>query len=196
LRTAAVFLRISSQNSPKATRNGLLASATELESEALRVQAGSRNSVTALDQTFARAEYALARHHHAAATESWGKKQTRVVGYRMKAAANSAERATVWTGQKVGEGAKGAYQGARTLSGGLIEGSGFVVDQVGKGLGAVGDHIFQLGKKVSPQPVSPQSLKRLTEPRRDFPDCPLGYRGAGADRPVRIDPPRRAFFLP
>lgn len=151
LRTSAVYLRISSQNSPRTTRPALLEAATDLENQAIRVQAGTLKTVNRLDQSFARAEYALARHHHAAATESWSKQQARAAGLRIQAATTAAERASVWTGHKVSDGAKTVYSGARSLGGGLVQGSGYVVDQVGRGFESVGKQIGSLGQKISPE---------------------------------------------
>ena len=149
LQTAAVYLRIASQNSHKSTRSGLLEAATDLEQQAIRVKVGTLRSVGSLEQSFATAEYALALHHHASATESWSKKQTRIAGYRIQAATNAAERATKWTGHQVSDGAKAVYSGGKTLGGGLIAGTGFVVDQVGVGFESVGKQILSLGKKIA-----------------------------------------------
>lgn len=150
MRKAAVYLRLSAQNSTDPAGERLLSSAKELESLASQTEAGTLRSIRMLESAFARAHHALALHHHAMATESWGRRQQRIAGYRMRAAADATERSARWAGGEIQEGATAVYRGTRTLGGRLIEGTGVVVDEVGKGLGTIGRQIERVGEKVIP----------------------------------------------
>jgi hypothetical protein len=151
MRKAAVFLKISAQNATEKTEQNLRYSVSELESPASGVESGTVSSIRTLEHAFSRAEHAMAQHHYALASESWAKRESRIAGYRLRAAGDASERAARWTGQEVQEGATAVYQGSRTLGGKLIEGTGFVVEEVGKGFNAVGHQIERVGGLVKPR---------------------------------------------
>lgn len=151
IRKAAVYLRISAQNSTPNGQRNLIYSATELESLSKGVMSGTVRSIGTLEFAFARAEHALAQHHYAMASESWAQEHSRIAGYRLRAAGNATERAARWTGGEIQDGGKTVYNGTRTLSGKLIEGTGFVVDEVGKGIGSIGKQIEKVGDRIVPR---------------------------------------------
>ncbi|NQV25446.1 MAG: hypothetical protein HQ518_13890 [Rhodopirellula sp.] len=151
MRKAVVYLKISAENSSAKTEKNLRSSATELESLARGVESGTVTSIQTLEHAFSRAEHALAQHHYALANESWAKRESRIAGYRLRAAGDATERAARWTGEEIEEGAVATYRGTRTLGGKLIEGGGVVVDEVGKGIEAVGHQIEKVGKLVAPR---------------------------------------------
>jgi hypothetical protein len=151
MRKAAVYLKISADNSSAKTEHNLRYSVKELESLARGIESGNVTSINTLERAFSRAEHALAQHHYALANESWAKRESRIAGYRLRAAGNASERAARWTGHEVQEGASAVYRGSRTLGGNLIEGTGIVVEEVGKGFKAVGHQIERVGDLVKPR---------------------------------------------
>lgn len=151
MRKAAVYLRISAQNSTPNGQRNLTYSANELESLAKGMMSGTVRSIETLEFAFARAEHSLAQHHYAMASESWTQERSRIAGYRLRAAGNATERAARWTGEEIQDGARTVYSGTRTLSGKLIEGTGIVVDEVGKGIGSIGKQIEKVGDRIVPR---------------------------------------------
>lgn len=150
IRKAAESLKSESERATGEGKKALEASVRELEKLADDVEKGAVKSVKALDNAFARAQHALARHHYLKASESWAKKMTKEAGHDIKAAAAALGHGLAWTGRKVEAGTKTVLQDARTLAGKLVEGTGWVPAEVGKGIEAVGNEIEKLGKKIEP----------------------------------------------
>ncbi|MHB8784532.1 MAG: hypothetical protein ACYDAX_14115 [Desulfobacteria bacterium] len=60
------------------------------------------------------------------------------------------EQAVNWSGHKLKAGASRAIKEGREVSGKLVEGAGYVQEEVGKGLKDMGDAISGFGKKILP----------------------------------------------
>lgn len=153
LRKAATYLKISAGQAGAASKHALQHSARELESLAQRVEAGTVKSVAELDAVSARALHALSHHHCLLAERSWAAEETRATGRQMRAAAENLERAAARTGKAVQTATHNVASGVRVISGKLIEGTGFAIDEVGKGIAALGGQIDNVGKRIEPSPT-------------------------------------------
>ena len=150
LRKAAAHLRITACQAAGVSRRTLIRSASELESLALRMEAGSVKSVRELDMAFARALHALAHHHHVMAEKAWMARETQRSGRQLRAAADNLSRAAAWSGRKAQAATGEVIKDTRIISGKLVEGTGFVIDEVGKGLRAFGRQVETVGTGIEP----------------------------------------------
>jgi hypothetical protein len=151
IRNAAELLN---QEAEKATIEGkkaLTASINELEKLAKDVEKGTVTSEKKLKDAFARAEHALAKYHYLNASEQWAKKETKETGHALKSAAQHVEQAAKWAGHEMETGTVDVIKGTRTVAGKLIEGAGWVPEEVGKSITAIGSEISKLGKKIEPK---------------------------------------------
>ena len=144
------FLKVEAARATGDVKKALLESAHELEKLASEVKAGAVKSAKDLDGAFARAHYALARHHQEKAREAEAKKEHKRTGYYLRAAATHLEHGLAWAGHKAEAGFIYVVDGARLVGGKLIEGTGWTVDEVGKAMDALGREIEKLGTKIAP----------------------------------------------
>ncbi len=150
IREAAAFLGLEAARATGDVKKALLAAAHDLARLAEGVERGTVTAVKDLDTVFARVHYALARHHHLKATAAWAKKAAHKAGLDLRAAATHLEHAAAWVGKKGEAGVAEVIKGSRLLAGKLIEGTGWVPVEVGKGLEAMGKEIEKLGKATEP----------------------------------------------
>jgi len=148
IRKGATFLRLELARATGKTENNLRASIQELDKLAVDVEKGTVTSTKQLEQGFARAHHALAQHHYAKASDFWTKKEAKKVGQELKAAAYNIKQSLAWDGREVEAGTKVVLKDAKSLAGKLIEGLGWVPEEVGKGLDATGKEIDKLGKML------------------------------------------------
>lgn len=162
LRKAATHVRISAGQAAALTKRSLLQSANELESLAFRAEQGGVKSVHELDAASARALHALSHHHYMMAERAWAAKETERAGRQLHAAADNLGRAANWSGRKVQGATHVVIDDTRIISGKLIKGTGFMLDEVGKGFAAFGKQIEHVGHGIEPHPVtaSQQTLSR------------------------------------
>ncbi len=154
LRKAATHLRISAAQAAAGTKRSLIRSAMELEALAKRVEAGTVKSVGELDAAIARALHALAHHHCVLAEKSWVQRETRCAGKQMRASADNLERATARTGEVLRSATREVAKDIRIISGKLVEGTGFVADEVGRGFTSLGKQVETVGKVIEPHPAT------------------------------------------
>jgi hypothetical protein len=150
LRKAAAKLRTISNQADEATKPRLNDSADELESLAHRVETGKVKSAHELDQPSARALHRLSRHHYLMAQRSWLHKQRERTGRQLRAAADNLEHAARFSGQEVQVATKTVLRDVRLISGKLVEGVGYGVDEVGKGFESLGQQVELIGNGVEP----------------------------------------------
>ncbi len=150
IRKGTVFLKLEAARASTKGREALLASVHELEKLADAVEKGTVASVKELDHSFARAHNALTEHPHLKATESWAKNEPKKTGHYLKAAATHLENAISWSGHKLESGVKKFTNGTRVLAGKMIEGTGWVPKEIGKGIEEIGIEIQKLGQKIEP----------------------------------------------
>ncbi|WP_254508997.1 hypothetical protein [Anatilimnocola floriformis] len=150
MRKAAGYLQVEAQNAATGTKAALMASAHELETLATETQTGKVKSVKNMEAAFARAEHALAADHLAKAKVALNNKNHAKTGHYLSSAVAHVESGAKWAGRELETGAMATANGVRTLSGKLIEGGGFAVDEAGKGVTWVGDEVEKLGKYIEP----------------------------------------------
>jgi hypothetical protein len=85
-----------------------------------------------LDESFTRAEYALARYYHSKASEAWAKKEVSQAGQYLKAAGIQLEDALTWAGGRVDEKSKEAIQKAKDIG-----------ERMEKGVAAAGSDVVK-----------------------------------------------------
>jgi hypothetical protein len=151
IRKSAGFLKLQAARANGETKKALQASAEELEKLAGDVEKGTVRTVDKLEKPFAAALHALAQHHHQKASESWMKRAEKKTGHDLKAAAHHVEHAARWSGEQLEEGGKLAVRDARLVSGKLVEGAGWSVEEVGKAVEGIGSAVKWVGKKVEPK---------------------------------------------
>jgi hypothetical protein len=61
------------------------------------------------------------------------------------------EQAAKWSGHKLETSTVEVIKSTRIVAGKLIEGVGWVPEEVGKGITAIGSEISKLGKKIEPK---------------------------------------------
>jgi len=166
IRKGATFLKMQEGRATAEGKKALMASVNELEKLAKGVENGTIKSVKELDQTFARAHHALALHHQLKAKESWVKKEAKMAGHDLKAAAIHLEHALKWSGHELKAGVVNVIKDTGLLAGKLIEGIGWVpeevgsaleykgkggvLEEVGKAIEYIGNEIEKLGKMLEP----------------------------------------------
>jgi len=128
----------------------LTASTRELDKLADSVEKGAVKSDKQLKDAFSRAEHAVANNYYVKATDSWARKATKETGEALKSAAEHLEQAANWSGHKLKAGASKAVKEGREVSGKLVEGTGYVREDVEKGLKNMGDAISEFGKNILP----------------------------------------------
>jgi hypothetical protein len=153
IRKGEAFLKLEAGRATEEGKKLMEESGHDLAKLAEDVEHGTITSVKRLDEAFARAHQALAHHHHLKAKESWTNKAEQAahkVGQDLQAAAEHFDQGLVWTGHKAEAAGAKAIKDARLLAGKLIQGSGWVPAEVGKGIEYVGEEIEKFGKKVAP----------------------------------------------
>lgn len=150
IRKAAVHIRIAAGHATERTKRALVKSETELEHLARRVESGSLRSIEDIDLATARAMHALADDQYVKAADAWRKREIRRSGQYLRAAADNLERAAARTDTAMRQATNVVVKDSRLMSGKLIEGTGYVIDEVGGGFESVGRAIERLGTRVEP----------------------------------------------
>ena len=150
IRKGAEFLKKEAQSASDEGKKTLTASIQELDKIADEVEKGAVKSDKKLKDAFSRAEHALANNYYLKASESWAKKETKEAGHALNSAAEHLELAAHWSGHKLETGASKAISLGREVSGKLVQGTGYVSEEVGKSMKSMGDAISGFGKKLLP----------------------------------------------
>ena len=145
LRKAAANLRNTSNQADDTTKPRLNDSADELDSLAHRVENGKVKSAHELDKPSARALQRLSHHHYLMAQRSWLHKQRERTGKQLRAAADNLEHAARLSGQEVQAATQTVVTDVRLISGKLVEGVGYGVDEVGQGFEKLGRQVESVG---------------------------------------------------
>ncbi len=151
MRKAAVHLRVAAEHALDRSKRSLAHSEHELEQTARRIETGMVKSVEDLDLVTARALHALANDQYAKASDAWRKRELRRSGQFLRSATNNLERAAARTDATMRAATAEIAKDSRLISGKLIEGTGFVMDEVGAGMESVGHQIEKVGSRVLPQ---------------------------------------------
>jgi len=148
IRKGAAFLRLQAARATSEGKKGLIASIAELEKLANDVEKGTVTSAKTLDRAFARAHHKLAQHHYLKALDYKAKKDTKKLGHSLKAAAVHLENGFAWAGHELEAGTVKVVRTALDLGGKLIEGTGWITEEVGKAVDYIGEEIMKLGKML------------------------------------------------
>ncbi|HME43893.1 MAG TPA: hypothetical protein VKF36_12455 [Syntrophorhabdales bacterium] len=151
IRKGAGFLKRKAKSATKEGKEGLSASAQELEKLAKDVERGGVTSEKQLKDTFARSYEALSNHEYRRASESWAKKKTRETGQALTNAAADMEQAAKWSGRELETGTADTIDYARAVGGKLIKGAGWTADEVDKGIKGISSALSKFGEKVEPK---------------------------------------------
>lgn len=143
IRAAGALIELEAGRHDAQNKSGLDKSAQQLKQLAAGVEDGSVKSVQQLDQAFAQADLALARHYHDMAANYQGSDHGKV-GRWLQAAANSITGAASWSKQRLSAGGKSTVSEARKLGGQIESGTGWAADKVGKSVSDLGQEISHL----------------------------------------------------
>lgn len=153
LRKAAVHLRMAASDAAEGARRSLIHAEHQLEKTAARIEDGTLKTVEDFDLATARAVHSMSEYHYFKAEQAWQKKKMRQAGYYLRASADNVERAAARTEARMKAATSEIARESRTLSGSLISGTGYVVDDVGAGLERIGHQIERVGAKMVPPPL-------------------------------------------
>lgn len=151
IREAARLVDREAKSATGEGKKALLDSGKELEKLAGDVEKGTVKSVESLDHAFARVDHDLARHHYLRASASWAKRAAEDTGHELEAAAGALEHGAAWSGREAEKAVRATVRDTRLIAGKLIEGTGWVPAEVGKGIEKVGDGVERLGRWVEPR---------------------------------------------
>jgi len=132
IRRAASFLKSESAKAAGEVKQDLIQSAQDLDKLADGVEKKAISSENDLNESFTRAEYALARYYHSKASEAWAKKEVSQAGQYLKAAGIQLEDALTWAGGRVDEKSKEAIQKAKDIG-----------ERMEKGVAAAGSDVVK-----------------------------------------------------
>jgi hypothetical protein len=149
IRKGEAFVQLEASRASGDVKHSLDSSAQELEKLAVDMTNNRREKSTVeMDQSWGRADRALAQSHQVRAKESWEKKETAKAGYEMKAAALNLEESAGWAGSEAKPGVSDVVRDTRMLAGKLTSGSAYSAGEVHKGIEDLGHAISNLGHKA------------------------------------------------
>jgi len=161
IRKGAALVKLETHRAKKEeVKKALKASAKELEKLAKAVEKGSVTTGGRLEEVFARAEYALARHHYQKALGYEAKGQYEKMAYAIEAAATHLLSALFWADEDLEEADVVAIKEGRSLATKTIQGATWAPKEVREATISIGRGIQKLGKKLKPAKEEPEPLSR------------------------------------
>lgn len=145
IRAGAALLKLEAGRHDAANKTGLEEAARHLDDLATGVANGTVKSSKELNDAFARADLALARHYHQMAEDSAAHNQHERTGYWLNGAADSLEDGAEWSGHKLAAGGSAAVNGARSLGAKLASGAKWTADEVKRSVSDLGTEIKSVG---------------------------------------------------
>jgi hypothetical protein len=148
IRKGEAFVRLEASRANGDVQQSLNSSAQELEKLALDMAPNWREQrIVEMDQSWGRADRALAQSHQVQAKEDWRKRETAKAGDEMKAAALNLEESAHWTGCEARTGVSAVVRDTRLMAGKLAAGGEYAAGEVDKGIDDLGHAIAGLGQK-------------------------------------------------
>jgi hypothetical protein len=148
IRKGEAFVNMEASRASGDVKQSLDSSAQELERLAVDLTDNRREKSTVkMDQSWGRADRALARSHQVQAKASWRKKETAKAGYEMRAAAVNLDESAGWAGSESKTRVSPVVRDTRSLAGKLIAGGEYAAGEVDKGIDDLGHAISGLGQK-------------------------------------------------
>ena len=132
IRAGAALLKLEAGRHDATNKTGLEDAAKHLDDLAAGVAKGTVKSPKELNDAFARADLALARHYHQMAEASAAQNEHEKTGYWLEGAADSVDDAAEWSGHKLAAGGRATVNGARSLGAKLESGAKWTADEVKK----------------------------------------------------------------
>ncbi len=146
---AAIMMKIDAAHGKDRADSALLTSAHELDHLAQRILNGkSTDTIDDIDAASSRALTALAAHEQTKAVQAWKQDQPRRSGRYLRAAADNLERAAFRARVAMNTATADAIRNSRVLSTKLIDNTGYAIDEVGKGMDAMGHQVERLGQAI------------------------------------------------
>jgi len=143
------YLKSEAETATGKGKEALTKSYRELEKLAADVERGTVTSEKKVETEFARAYHALATNSYIKSTESWSRKEIKNTGKYLDEAMKYLKQGYYWAGQKAESGTEEVIKKSKDLSQKLEQGTGWVADQVRKGLTDTENEIEKFGQKVS-----------------------------------------------
>jgi len=151
IRKSVAFMKLEEARADAEGKKLLTASIDELEKLAKDVEQGSVTSAATLNQAFARAHHALAKHHYLRAMEFKTKEAGVQFGHALKASAIHLEHGFAWAGHEMDAATVAVVKDAGLVAGKLIEGGGWIGKEAGDIIEKIGVEIEKLGKMLEPK---------------------------------------------
>lgn len=146
---AAIMMKIDAAHGLHRSDSALLTSAHELDHLAQRILSGkSTDTIDDIDAASSRALTALAAHEQAKAVQAWKQDQPRRSGRYLRAAADNLERAAFRARVAMTTATTDAIRNSRVLSTKLIDNTGYAIEEVGKGMDAMGHQVERFGQAI------------------------------------------------
>jgi len=136
LRRAAANVKLEARRAKGEQYKALKDAFRELRKLADDVEGGKVTSSNELEEVFARAHYASARHHFRESSESWKNKDARNTGHALEAAATHLKHAATWAHQKEEELVAKVVKEAHLVAEKLTEAGDWASEEVDKVLAA------------------------------------------------------------
>ena len=149
LRKAAIMMRIDAAHGEDAVDRQMIKSAGEIEHIVSGLRNGqSTDTIEDIDAVSSRAFAVLARHEQAKAAMAWSQHHSHRSGRYLLAAADNLERSAARARIELSTSTRQAIRNARNLSGRLVEGTGFAIEELGKGIDVLGHQIEKLEQSI------------------------------------------------
>lgn len=120
----------------------------DLENIANSVEQGTLKQADHLKNAFSAIELGLAEFYRKIALKAWAEKNYKRAGEALKYSTNYLKRAADWSGEKIETGFNLVINNARLLGKKLLQGAGFLSDEVKDGLDNVGKEIDRLNSRL------------------------------------------------
>lgn len=163
VRNVASFLHIAAGNATKLAKERLKHSADELDQLSRRISDESVRSIKVLESAFARAHYAMARHHVLKATEALDKKQFKLAGGYLGSATDHFQRAAAWSNRPLKPESVAVIKANKSLVSRLLAGKS-PTDEAGQMIKNLRERIKVIGKYIEPaKPVVPPTTPNKSD---------------------------------
>jgi hypothetical protein len=148
IRAAAALIRMEAGRGSAEDASKLRAAATNLDALASNVANGNVGSRRDLELAFARADLALAAHYRTMADKALADKDHAGAGRWLKAAGDSVDEATAWTGRSPSGTQAEAWDQMHALQAKIRTSANWSYDEAKKGVGSLGAQIQYLGQQM------------------------------------------------
>ena len=150
IRKGEAYIKLEAARATAEGKKALLTSAQELKQLADKVDKGAVKDGKELKNTFARVEYAMARHHYLKAAAAWESKESQKVADHLNAAAAYIDSGQIWLTKKMHAGAADIKKEAHRIAAQVTAKTGAEAQELGKAIDNLGKEIEKYGKDLEP----------------------------------------------